>query len=78
MKNIEYIPDYFITEEMCRTVGKVELDGKKHKEQKTIIRRQLLPIAWHPVVDWCFDEDEKRDLKRLWGELTISSVRVIL
>ena len=57
---------------MCRTAGKAEIDGyKKRKEQKTLIRRQLLPIAWHPerVVDWCFDEDEKRDLKRLWGEL---------
>ena len=28
-----------------------------------------LPVAWHPdrVVDWCFDEEEKRDLRRLWG-----------
>ena len=25
--------------------------------------KELLPIAWHPdrVLDWCFDEDEKRD-----------------
>ena len=24
---------------------------------------ELLPIAWHPdrVIDWCIDEDEKRD-----------------
>ena len=29
----------------------------------------LLPVAWHPdrVVDWCVDEEEKRDLRRLWG-----------
>ena len=29
----------------------------------------LLPAAWHPdrVVDWCFDEEEKRDLRILWG-----------
>ena len=67
--NIEYIPDYFITEEMCR----VSSGGyKKRNEQKAIIRRQLLPVAsWHPdrYFDWCFDEEEKCDLKRLWGEL---------
>ena len=30
----------------------------------------LLPIAWHPYryIDWCLDEDEKKDLKHLWGE----------
>ena len=35
------------------------------------IDSDLLPVAWHPnrVVDWCFNEDEKCDLKRLWGEL---------
>ena len=35
------------------------------------LRDELAPIAWHPdrVIDWCFDEDEKRDLKRLWGML---------
>ena len=34
------------------------------------IMKELLPIAWHPdrVLDWCFDEDDKRDLKKLWGE----------
>ena len=33
------------------------------------IRDELAPIAWHPdrVFDWCFDEEEKKDLMRLWG-----------
>ena len=33
------------------------------------IAKELLPIAWHPdrAVDWCFDEDEKKDLHILWG-----------
>ena len=35
------------------------------------IDAEILQIAWHPnrAVDWCFDEEEKRDLRRLWGEL---------
>ena len=34
------------------------------------LREELLPLAWHPdrVIDWCFDEDEKKDLHILWGE----------
>ena len=33
------------------------------------IKDELLAVTWHPdrVVDWCFDEDEKRNLKKLWG-----------
>ena len=68
--NFTYIPDYFITEEMCRTVGKVEFDAyKKRKEQNALIREGVLPIVWHPdrVIDWCFDEEEKDYLKKLWG-----------
>ena len=28
-----------------------------------------MPIAWYPdrYVDWCVDEDEKKDLKLLWS-----------
>ena len=35
------------------------------------LRDKLAPIVWHPdrVIDWCFDDEEKRDLKRIWGEL---------
>ena len=35
------------------------------------IRANLMPLAWYPdrVVDWCFDKDEKRDLKQLWVNL---------
>ena len=43
---------------------------KERKAQKTQIKYELAPIAWHPdrVIDWCFDEDEKRDLKVLWSK----------
>ena len=33
----------------------------KKKAQKTSIKEELIPIAWHPdrVMDWCMSEDEK-------------------
>ena len=36
---------------------------KKQKAQKASIKKELLPIAWHPSSywDWCVPEDEKRD-----------------
>ena len=38
---------------------------KKRKAQKSKIKEELLPIAWHPnhVMDWCMSEDEKRRWK---------------
>ena len=43
---------------------------KERKTQKAQIKDELLPIAWHPdrVIDWCIDEDEKKDLQKLWGK----------
>ena len=42
----------------------------QRKAKKTQIKDELAPIAWYPdrVIDWCFDEDEKNDLKKLWGK----------
>ena len=44
----------------------VEYMNRKGKKAK--IKEELLPIAWHPdrVIDWCFSEDEKQDLEKLW------------
>ena len=41
----------------------------KHRYFKSI-HRDLIPITWHPerYMDWCLDEDHKRDIKKLWGE----------
>ena len=38
---------------------------KKRKAQKAQIKKELLPIAWHPsrYWDWCMSEDEKRRCK---------------
>ena len=77
---VDDIPDWFITLEMIEIFSRpccagcdFEFDDwfngyKERKAQKAQIRDELMPIAWHPdrVIDWCFDEDEKKDLKRLW------------
>ena len=69
-----YVPDCFITQEMiengghscCKTSNGVFHAWfnayKERKAQKAQIKAELLPITWHPdrVVDWCFDEDEKK------------------
>ena len=38
---------------------------KKRKAQKTSIKEELLPIAWHPLRywNWCMSEDEKKRQK---------------
>ena len=45
----------------------------ERKAQKAQIKAELLPIAWHPdrVIDWCFDEEEKKDLMWLWGSVDL-------
>ena len=46
-----------------------ELPKYFHKRQfAQKVYDELLPIAWHPdrVWDWCFDEEEKKDLEYLF------------
>ena len=42
---------------------------QKHKTQKASIKKELLPIAWHPSRwwDWCVPEDEKKETEKLWA-----------
>ena len=42
---------------------------KKRKIQKTSIKEELAPTAWHPSHwwGWCVPEDEKRDTAALWA-----------
>ena len=80
-REVDDIPDWFITQEMiensdgCCASRNNELHDwlngyKERKAQKAQIKDELTPSAWHPdrVIDWCFDEEEKKDLKRFWGE----------
>ena len=42
---------------------------QKRKAQKAQIKKELMPIAWHPsrYLDWRMSEDEKRDTEKLWA-----------
>ena len=74
-REVDDIPDCFITQEMIENGGRC-CDGELHewfngynerKTQKAQIKDELLPITWHPdrVIDWCFDEDEKKRMRVL-------------
>ena len=41
---------------------------KNQKAQKSSIKDELVPIAWHPsrYWDWCMSEDEKQETEKLW------------
>ena len=41
---------------------------KKRKAQKAKIKKELMPIAWHPsrYWDWCMSGDEKQEIEKSW------------
>ena len=67
-----YYDDYFVDDD-----GVIEWhDGEDHpkqKAQKAQIKKELMPIAWHPsrYWDWCMSEDEKRETEKLWTQAGI-------
>ena len=69
---LRYIPDWFI-KSLMKIYPNIQYSTlyqlyERRQKLKTAIHRELLPVTWHPdrVVDWCFDEDEKKDLEKLW------------
>ena len=70
---IDFVPDYFITEDMLSNISLIARwdfmeNFKKRKNLKKEIARELLVIAWHPDRwwDWCVPEDEKKTIEKLW------------
>ena len=43
---------------------------KKRKAQKAQIKKELMPVVWHPsrYWDWCMLEDEKNETEQLWNQ----------
>ena len=41
----------------------------KRKTQKAKIKKELMPVAWHPDRwwDWCVPEDEKKELEKYFA-----------
>ena len=74
---LEFVPDWLVVlQEMWRE----DFDDsdylirwrnayKKRKAQKALIKKDLMPIAWHPSRwwDWCFSEDEKKEKHKNCG-----------
>ena len=72
--SLQFVPDWFLTwkqidiwydnDYVYNDHGMINwYDGyKKQKAEKSSIKEELLPIAWHParVMDWRMPEDEKR------------------
>jgi len=64
------IPDWILTSKMLKKCGDAIKKGyNRRKAQKTQIKEELMPIAWHPnrAWDWCFDEEQKCDAEKLWS-----------
>ena len=68
IKTMTYYDNYFVDDD-----GVLEWhDGEEQQErnaQKAKIKKELMPIAWHPsrYWDWCMSEDEKKDTEALWA-----------
>ena len=72
--SLQYVPDWLVTQrQIGRWYDDIEYydddelnkwhNGyKKRKAQRAKIRKELMPIAWHPSRwwDWCIPEDEKK------------------
>ena len=39
---------------------------KKHKVQKASIKKELMPIAWHPSRHWDWSMMNKKETEKLW------------
>ena len=75
------VPDWFVTQEKieiwaaddeyCEDDEIIEwYEGyKKRKAEKSKIKEELMPIAWHSsrYWDWFMTEDEKKDAEKFWA-----------
>ena len=71
--SLQFLPDWFVTQQQIdvwydddyafndNEMIKWYDSYKARKAQKAKIKKELLPIAWHPdhVLDWCMSGDEK-------------------
>ena len=82
---LQLVPDWFVSQEQLKLwhdsddwlirwwynnrLIKWYDDYKKRKAQKSSIKDELMPIAWHPsrFWDWCMSEDEKKRDRKIIG-----------
>ena len=74
--SLQYVPDLFVTQEQVKSwhdndnfyddnkiIEWYYKGHQKRKVQKAQIKKELMPITWHPSRwwDWCVPEDEKKE-----------------
>ena len=77
--SLAFVLDWFVTKKQIglwhdskyRDDGKIIKwynNYKKRKAQKAKIKKELMPIAWHPSGwwDWHIPRDEKKETEKLW------------
>ena len=79
--SLQFVPDWFVTQQQVDILYDNDYvyndnemikwyEGyKKRKAQKVKIKKELMPIAWHPsrYLDWCMPEEEKKEIGKLWA-----------
>ena len=77
----EFVPDWLVAQEQVKIWHGYDdyhkdnylikwYEGyQKRKAQKVQIKKELMPIAWHPSRwwDWCVPKDEKKETGKLWA-----------
>ena len=77
---LQFVSDWFVTQQQLKIWHDDDYyndgyelidwykDCQKRKSQKAQIKKELMPIAWHPSRwwNWCMSEDGKRDAETLW------------
>ena len=79
--SLQYVPDWFVIQEQIDAwyddkywnnddeIIEWYNSYKKRRAQKASIKKELMPIAWHPSKwwDWCISKDEKKETEKLWA-----------
>ena len=77
--SLQYVPHYFVMQQQVKTwynyngycnankLIKWYNDYQKWKAQRAKIKKELMPIAWHPSRwwEWCVPQDEKQETEKL-------------
>ena len=70
---LQHVPDWFVTQQVNPWHNDKRTEWyegyKKRRVQKAQIKKELMPIAWHPSWhwDWCMSDDEKKETEKLWA-----------
>ena len=81
--SLQYVLDWFVMQDQVKIwhddndycdddeIAEWYDEYKKRKTQKTQIKKELMPIAWHPSRwwNWCMPENDKKETEKMWLQL---------